>query len=154
MKPLTREWIAKAEEDFAVARREMRTRTHPAFGAICFHAQQCAEKYLKARLCESGTPIERTHDLAKLLAELAKSDAGLGLLAPAADGLTSFGVKYRYPGATASRADARGALRAATLIREAMRMKLGVPIAPKRRKRAPPRRRLRRSTTRKRKRGK
>jgi HEPN domain-containing protein len=50
MKPLTREWIDKAEGDFATARREIRIRKAPNYDAVCFHAQQCVEKYLKARL--------------------------------------------------------------------------------------------------------
>jgi hypothetical protein len=50
MKAITAEWVAKAEDDFALLVRESRVRKHPAHDAICFHAQQCAEKYLKARL--------------------------------------------------------------------------------------------------------
>jgi HEPN domain-containing protein len=50
MTPLTREWIDKAEGDFATARREIRVRQAPNYDAVCFHAQQCVEKYLKARL--------------------------------------------------------------------------------------------------------
>ncbi len=52
MKPLTREWVEKAEGDFATARRELRARKDPNYDAACFHAQQCAEKYLKACLQE------------------------------------------------------------------------------------------------------
>ena len=48
MKPLTREWVSKAEGDYATARREVRARRQPNFDAACFHAQQCAEKYIKA----------------------------------------------------------------------------------------------------------
>lgn len=49
MKPLTAEWVAKAEGDLASANRELRARTHRNYDAACFHAQQCAETYLKAR---------------------------------------------------------------------------------------------------------
>ena len=48
MKPLTREWVRKAEGDYATAAREMRARKSPNYDAACFHAQQCVEKYLKA----------------------------------------------------------------------------------------------------------
>ena len=44
MKPLTGEWVEKAEGDFATASREIRVRKAPNFDAVCFHAQQCAEK--------------------------------------------------------------------------------------------------------------
>jgi HEPN domain-containing protein len=54
MKPLTAEWISKAENDFATALRESRVRKNVNYDAVCFHAQQCAEKYLKARLQEAG----------------------------------------------------------------------------------------------------
>ena len=53
MKPITAEWISKAEGDFAMVERESRARKNPNFDGICFHAQQCAGKYLKPRLCES-----------------------------------------------------------------------------------------------------
>jgi len=45
MKPSTREWVDKAEADFATAGRELRARRQPNFDAACFHAQQCVEKY-------------------------------------------------------------------------------------------------------------
>jgi len=54
MKPETREWINKAEGDLGTARREMKVTLEPNFDAACFHAQQCAEKYLKARLIEDA----------------------------------------------------------------------------------------------------
>ena len=51
MKPLTAEWVSKAEGDFATMERESRVADSPNLEGLCFHAQQCAEKYLKARLC-------------------------------------------------------------------------------------------------------
>jgi hypothetical protein len=60
MKPLTQEWIEKAEGDFRTARRELQAKRLPNYDAVCFHAQQCAEKYLKARLCKRLTlPSQR-----------------------------------------------------------------------------------------------
>ena len=47
MKKITQEWIAKAEEDYLVATRELKA-DPPALDAVCFHAQQCIEKYMKA----------------------------------------------------------------------------------------------------------
>ena len=49
---ITLEWVNKAEEDAAVAERESRVRKRPSPGAVCYHAQQCIEKYLKAVLQE------------------------------------------------------------------------------------------------------
>jgi len=48
MKPLTREWVEKAEEDFRVARREQGAKP-AAYNAVCFHAQQCEEPTTSAR---------------------------------------------------------------------------------------------------------
>jgi HEPN domain-containing protein len=42
MKPLTAEWVEKAEGDARTARREFRARKEPDFDAACFHAQQLA----------------------------------------------------------------------------------------------------------------
>jgi HEPN domain-containing protein len=67
MKPLTREWIEKAEGDFVMAQREMRARKSPNYDGICFHCQQCIETYFKARLQEAGTVFPFTHDLGELL---------------------------------------------------------------------------------------
>jgi HEPN domain-containing protein len=50
MNPLTLEWIEKAEGDLATTGRELRARKIPNYDAACFHAQQTAEKYLKAAL--------------------------------------------------------------------------------------------------------
>ena len=48
MKPITGEWVDKAEGDFVTAQRELNALDHPNYDAVCFHSQQCAEKYLKA----------------------------------------------------------------------------------------------------------
>lgn len=53
MNPATAEWVSKAEGDFLTAGRELRARKSPNYDAVCFHAQQCAEKYLKAVLQEN-----------------------------------------------------------------------------------------------------
>lgn len=47
MRPLTQEWVEKAEGDYRVASTQ-RQDAEPVWDAICFHAQQCIEKYLKA----------------------------------------------------------------------------------------------------------
>ena len=67
MQPVTLEWIEKAEGDFRTALREMRARKQPNYDATCFHAQQCAEKYMKAFLQEKLVPVDKTHDLLRLL---------------------------------------------------------------------------------------
>ncbi|MBI1765947.1 MAG: HEPN domain-containing protein [Acidobacteria bacterium] len=54
MKPITAEWVRKAEDDWDVARKTYRARKIPVYDAACYHCQQCAEKYLKAKLVEAG----------------------------------------------------------------------------------------------------
>lgn len=45
-----REWLKKAEEDFAGALHLSRRRKKPLPDLVCFHCQQAAEKFLKAFL--------------------------------------------------------------------------------------------------------
>jgi HEPN domain-containing protein len=63
MKPLTAEWIQKAEDGFIVAQSMFQSRTRPVNDAVCVHAQQRAEIYLKAFLQEHDIVIPRTHRL-------------------------------------------------------------------------------------------
>ena len=58
-------WVARAEEDFTLARSALRRKRPLIYGAT-FHAQQCVEKYLKALLVARGLTFPRTHDLAAL----------------------------------------------------------------------------------------
>jgi len=69
------EWVDKAEGDFVSAKREYQARKKPNFDATCFHAQQSAEKYLKAYLQALNIPIPKTHDLVRLLSEIPPTPA-------------------------------------------------------------------------------
>ncbi len=126
MNPLTREWVDKAEADMHTAWREYRVRTAPNFDAVCFHAQQAAEKYLKAMLQERGVAIPRIHSLADLLALISKGDAGFLLIQTDALVLESYAVQIRYPGLSADKAEAKAALSAGERIRSFLRGKLGL----------------------------
>lgn len=79
MNDLTAEWIAKAEGDYATAGRELRARRRPNYDAVCFHAQQTAEKYLKAFLQENGADFPKTHSLIELLQLALPLDASFEL---------------------------------------------------------------------------
>ena len=57
MNALTREWLQKAEGDFGTARRELDVPEMPNPDAVCYHAQQGAERCAEARL------LEREHSL-------------------------------------------------------------------------------------------
>ena len=126
MKLLTREWIDKAEGDFATASGEIRVQKFPNYDAVCFHAQQCAEKYLKALLQESEIPFGKTHHLVALLEILLKAEPSWELLRPQMQSLNAYSVSVRYPGEAADKAIAREALLLARAIRADARQKLGL----------------------------
>ena len=127
MKQATREWVRCAEEDFDVATALMRRRTRTAANSIGFHAQQCAEKYLKARFEEAALNVPKTHDLVALLQLLLSVEPLWVSFAPAFRRLNDYAVKFRYPGHVATRIDARVALKACRSIRTEVRLSLGLP---------------------------
>ena len=67
MKDLTRAWVLKAEADLETANREVAVEERPNYDAVCFHAHQCAERYLKARLQQEDIPFPETNHLVVLL---------------------------------------------------------------------------------------
>jgi len=88
-------WIAKAESDLKNIALVLPAEDAP-FDTVCFHAQQAAEKYLKALLTFMGIPFRRTHDLAELLLLFptgSKVPAAVGDLSE----LTDAAVAVRYP---------------------------------------------------------
>ena len=113
-----RDWIVKAEEDFEAARTLTRKRTHRLNNVVCFHAQQCAEKYLKALLTKHRISFPKTHDLIELL-ELTKIVAvTLELLRSDLEYLQPYAVDFRYPGDFATRREALRALRLTSHVRD------------------------------------
>ena len=68
-----KKWILKAENDLKIAKDEI-TMENPATDAICFHAQQCAEKYLKAYLIFNNKEVRKTHDIAELISLCSEVD--------------------------------------------------------------------------------
>jgi HEPN domain-containing protein len=128
MKPTTLEWINKAEDDFHVAQMSFRARKHPSYDASAFHSQQCAEKYLKARLEEGGITFVRTHDLLALHQRVQAIEPAWIVLQPFLIFLNPFAVAYRYPGISATKVDAKDALRNCREVRRIIRMALGLPV--------------------------
>jgi len=123
MKPLTHEWIEKAEEDYRVAKREHQTRP-AAYSAVCFHAQQCVEKYLKALLQEHELVFQRTHDLEALMKLGLPFIPALATHQESLQWLTAFAVEVRYPGMKASKKDAERCVQIATALRTLIRRQL------------------------------
>ena len=116
--------MEKAESDFHSMQREMRSRKNPNFDLACFLAQQCAEKYLKARLVEANLAFSKTHNLVDLL-EIAKPVEPVWIVfRQDLAFLTDFAVRYRYPGSSASRKDATDARSHLNPFRKAARASL------------------------------
>ncbi len=126
MKPSTREWMEKAESDYQLALALSRRRRIVFHDQQCFHCQQSAEKYLKARLEEANILPLKTHDLKKLLALLLPLEPLWSALSAACASLSDFAVEFRYPGDTATARQAREALRDAKAIRREARQSLGL----------------------------
>ncbi|MBI2190739.1 MAG: HEPN domain-containing protein [Planctomycetes bacterium] len=57
MNETVREWIAKAQGDYATASRELQVKENPNFDAVCYHAEQCVEKLMKGLLIHLGAVI-------------------------------------------------------------------------------------------------
>ncbi len=122
-----RDWVVKAEEDYAAVRTLIQKRRPFLNDVVCFHAQQCVEKYLKALLTSRRIAFPKTHDLLDLL-ELVKSKAiTLELLRPDLTYLQPYAVEFRYPGEGASRKEALRSARLTHHIRDAIRPLLRVP---------------------------
>ncbi|GAB4460735.1 MAG: hypothetical protein OHK0029_25090 [Armatimonadaceae bacterium] len=128
MNPLTLEWIDKAEGDFATSEREVVVTDKPNYDAVCFHCQQCAEKYLKAVLQEAGIPFPRTHDLSVLLTLILPLKPQWQFLQPLLNLLTDYAVQYRYPGESADLQEAQDAKTACDQVRTTVRNDFGLPV--------------------------
>lgn len=105
------DWVAKAEGDFRTARREFEAPELPNYDAVCFHAQQCAEKLLKAILISRGVTHPHIHDLVQLaklvqphLLDWQPTEKDLRLISQG-------GVTLRNPDGSASKEDAAEALK-------------------------------------------
>ena len=125
MNPLTREWITKAEGDFETAGRELRAKK-PNYDSACFHAQQCVEKYFKARLQEASISFPYTHDLVALLNLLIPVEPLWTGLSASAKLLTQHAIKVRYPGSWVTRTQAKDAFGRCQEIRRLVRASLGL----------------------------
>jgi len=117
MNDAVREWVAKAEGDFEAA-RELAAARQPKHDAICFHAQQCVEKLLKAVLVQVGIAPPHTHDLLKLHKLVGAALPAWKCETKELRFLTRGSVAFRYPGESATSAHSSAALSICTRLRE------------------------------------
>jgi HEPN domain-containing protein len=111
------EWLRYARADLAVCRLALEgTEIVPEI--ICFHAQQCAEKSLKALLLEKNVPFPRTHVIEFLLDLLINAGIAVPNEVDEALTLTQYAVQTRYPGLwePVTRDEAREAAALAALV--------------------------------------
>ena len=86
--------LLKGDSDLLTA-RTMLSGDGP-YDTACFHAQQAAEKYLKALLAFAGQPIPRTHNLEDLFEECRRALPNWSPSALDRASLTPYAVELRY----------------------------------------------------------
>src|SRR2546423_14055516 len=102
-----RSWLAKADSDLLVIENNV-TASRVPWDAVCFHAQQAAEKALKAVLAAQHLPIERTHDLESLLHDCVGTIPTLASLRRDSKLPHGYSVSPRYPDARPHPPSAQG----------------------------------------------
>ena len=118
---VVREWVTKAESDLRAAALLLEARTKLPADAVCFHVQQCAEKYMKALLVFRGTDVPKTHDIGKLTSLLPAS-LRPRLTPEEQRRLTGYAAAARYPGwGEIPLAEARRAVAIARRVRREIR---------------------------------
>lgn len=125
---VVREWMEKAENDFKNAAHTLKLGKECPTDTVCFHAQQCVEKYLKARLEEGGIAFAKTHDLPFLLTLATQIEPQWTVLQQQASALNAFAVVFRYPGQWATKARAKQAIADCREVRRVVRTAFGLPV--------------------------
>jgi HEPN domain-containing protein len=130
MRPITAEWVSKAEEDYTAALYLSRKRKSSIPDIVCFHCQQCAEKYLKALLMEAEVRFPKTHDLLALLKLVAPVVPFLLSFHERLERMNDYAVEFRYPSESATKEEARIALANCRALRKEIRKILGLDEPP------------------------
>ncbi len=88
-------WLRYAYSDLELAHVERLPKV--LLESLCFHAQQAAEKALKAVLITHAIPFSKTHSI-RMLLDLLPPDLTLPVEIQDAASLTDYAVFSRYPG--------------------------------------------------------
>lgn len=126
---LVKQWIEKAEEDFRVAEYLLALKEDCPLNPVCFHSQQCAEKYIKALLIYCSIQFPKSHDVVELLnlvPENYRPDLSIYDLAT----INRYAVETRYPGEweIVTRQEAEESVRIAGDVRQKIRQLLGKDV--------------------------
>jgi HEPN domain-containing protein len=89
-------WFKKAENDLLTIRNNMVSEEVP-IDVCCFHAQQAAEKYLKAYLVSKNSSFPKTHDLQVLIILCSKINSIFESMIDIGLKLSDYGIAPRYP---------------------------------------------------------
>jgi HEPN domain-containing protein len=90
-------WVEKAESDLLTASHTLKLGSATPADTVGFHAQQCAEKYLKALLTWRGLDFPKSHNLTILLERLPERFRP-EMTADERLRLTAYATVTRYPG--------------------------------------------------------
>lgn len=91
-----RHWCQKGDNDLKAASHEIE-HDEAALDTVCFHAQQTAEKYLKAFLAYHNQEIPKTHTLIRLIKVCISIDPDFqNLIEQEIDELTDYAIEIRY----------------------------------------------------------
>jgi HEPN domain-containing protein len=127
IKKLVKVWAAKAENDLKTA-KFLLAMDEPPFDIICFHAQQSAEKYLKAFLVNHQIYFPKTHMIEDLLELCKKVDSQIKKELEDTKILSDYAVELRYPSEIqeVSEEDAAEALNKAKKVKDLIEKRLKV----------------------------
>ena len=127
----TREWLLRAARDLAAGEHDLQA-SPPFAGDAAFHAQQAAEKALKAFLAWRDEPFRKTHNLEEIGEQCLRFDGTLRPLIDQAVPLTAYAWKFRYPGEANEplREEAEEALSAARAVYAAILTRLPKEARP------------------------
>jgi HEPN domain-containing protein len=89
--------MIKADNDLKTATQTLKMGVRSPTDTVCFHAQQCVEKYAKASLAFSKIEFPKTHDIEALI-QLMPEGARPRLSIQEQRRLTAYATVTRYPG--------------------------------------------------------
>ena len=115
----------RREHDLTTASHTLRLRANCPTDTVCFHAQQCVEKYLKALLVLNDVEFGRTHHISALLA-LLPPNIRPEMTPEEQERFTEYAVTTRYPGDydPITREEAKQAVQIARRVRNQVRRRL------------------------------
>jgi len=118
-------WIAHAEDDYSAAKILIRGKK-PLLYSACFHAQQCAEKYMKALLIYKDQDFPKVHDLSTLDEMCNSAGIFIGIDENRLEFLSGYAVGSRYPGDEPTLEETKEAIEIAKTVRRFARSFLGL----------------------------